>query len=155
MQHEKGGRVFIPSHTTPNRCGPIQQRVCPATKAAQQHLLAHFFILAPTKITTMHKTIITAACMLLMALQTQAQTITPKRSDATVNQMQGIYVFAQCKPVSEYTYLGSTKIKVVWTGQPEEMLNITLKKIKKDYAQADGVIFTTLQMDQADVIKFK
>lgn len=77
-----------------------------------------------------------------------------KTSTAEVNQMQGISLFCFSKPVAKYTYLGSVKIKVVWTGQPEEMLNITLKKIKKDYPAAEGIIFTTINMDQADVIKF-
>lgn len=103
----------------------------------------------------MKKTIITAACLLLMALQMQAQTITAKHSDATVNQMQGVYIFMYCKPVAEYTYLGSIKIKVAWSGQPEEMLNITLRKLKKDYPGADGIIFTSAQMEMIDVIKFK
>lgn len=79
----------------------------------------------------------------------------PKKNVAEVNQVQGVFLFMMSKPLHEYDYLGSTKIKVVWTGQPEEMINITLKKLKKDYPTADGLIFTTMNMDQADVVKFK
>lgn len=74
---------------------------------------------------------------------------------ATVDQQEGVSIFILCKPVAEYEYLGTVKIKAAWTGEPEEMLNIALKKVKKEYPLADGIIFTRLAMDKADAIKFK
>ena len=56
------------------------------------------------------------------------------KSNAAVDQIQGVYVFIQSKPTSEYEYLGS---------------------VKKEYPQADGVIFTSVNMDQVDAVKFK
>jgi hypothetical protein len=103
----------------------------------------------------MHKTATTIILALLFTLCATAQTNTAKHSDATVNQMQGVYIFMYSKPTAEYTYLGSIKIKTAWSGQPEEMLNITLRKLKKDYPGADGIIFTSAQMEMIDVIKFK
>ena len=103
----------------------------------------------------MHKTVTTLAIALLFTLCATAQTPETKHSEATVNQMQGVYIFMYSKPNAEYTYLGSIKIKTAWSGQPEEMLNITLRKLKKDYPGADGIIFTSAQMEMIDVIKFK
>jgi hypothetical protein len=102
------------------------------------------------------KKVLIITVLLLTIFFIEAQTnILPKKNIAEVNQVQGVYLFIMSKPVREYTYLGSTKIKVVWTGDPVEMINVTLKKLKKDYPTADGIIFTTMQMNQGDVIKFK
>lgn len=84
-----------------------------------------------------------------------AQTAGTNHALAEVNQMQGIHLFFMCKPVTPYTYLGSVKIKIVWSGRPDEMVDVALKKIKKEYPTADGIIFTTALMDQIDAIKFK
>lgn len=103
----------------------------------------------------MYKTVTTVALAVLFTLCAHAQTIEVKKNTAEVNQMQGVSIFMYSKPIAEYTYLGSIKIKTAWSGQPEEMLNITLRKLKKDYPGADGIIFTSSQMEMIDVIKFK
>lgn len=77
------------------------------------------------------------------------------KATATVEQHQGVYVFQHSKPVAEYEYLGSVKKGVAWSGKPEEMFNGLIKKCKSDFPTADGIIFTNLDMDKADCIKFK
>ena len=77
------------------------------------------------------------------------------KSAATVEQKEGVYIFLFSKPTSAYDYLGSVKKSIAWSGKPEEMLNSMLKKIKKEYPQANGMIFTNMDMDKADAIKFK
>ncbi|MFN4083872.1 MAG: hypothetical protein ACK4K9_09590 [Bacteroidia bacterium] len=77
------------------------------------------------------------------------------KGSATVDQKQGLYIFILSKPTTEYEYLGSVKKSVAWTGKPEEMLNSIIKKVKKDYPKADGIIFTSIDMDKADAIQFK
>ena len=81
--------------------------------------------------------------------------ISTNNSSANVEQQQGLYLFMFSKPTSEYEYLGSVKKSIAWTGQPTEMLNSMIKKIKRDFPLADGVIFTSADMDKADAIKFK
>ena len=78
-----------------------------------------------------------------------------KKSTAEAEQQQGLYIFILNKPVLTYDYLGSVKKTLAWSGQPEEMLNSMIKKVKKDHPNADGIIFTTVSMDKADAIKFK
>ena len=58
------------------------------------------------------------------------------------------------KPNAKHQYLGSVKKSIAWTGQPEEMLNAMIKKVKKEYPNADGIIFTSVNMDKADAILF-
>ena len=76
------------------------------------------------------------------------------KSSAKVDQQQGLYIFLLSKPVADFEYLGSVKKSIGWTGQPEEMLNSIIKKVKKEYPKADGVVFTTIAMDKADAIQF-
>jgi hypothetical protein len=77
------------------------------------------------------------------------------KTKATVDQMDGLYVFIKSKPVAEYEYLGSVSKAIAWSGKPEEMLNSMIKKVKKEYPKADGIVFTSVDMDKADAIQFK
>lgn len=81
--------------------------------------------------------------------------IAQDKGDATVNQEQGKYIFINSRPKAEYTFLGSMKISIAWTGAGEEMVNIALKKALKKFPEADGIVFTRLNLDRMDVIKFK
>lgn len=75
---------------------------------------------------------------------------------AQVNQAQGVLIFMQCSPVSDYTVLGTVKkTGVVWTGQPNEMFNIIMKRVKKEYPATEAVIFDAIDMEHATCIKFK
>jgi hypothetical protein len=94
--------------------------------------------------------LIAVAAIALFSFKTPAD-----KSAAKVDQQQGIYVFMLSKPTAEYEYLGSVSKSLAWTGKPEEMLNSMLKKVKKDYPKADGLIFTSIEMDKADAVKFK
>lgn len=78
-----------------------------------------------------------------------------KKTDAEVQTKEGICLFVFSKPLKEYQYLGSIKQKVFWTGQPQEMISIMLKKVKQQYPEADGIIFTDAYMNEVDAIKFK
>lgn len=74
---------------------------------------------------------------------------------ATVTEQQGIYIFMLSKPTQKYDYMGTVKIKLKWTGEPDEMLRKMLNKLKQDYPKANGIIFTNLNMESADVVMFR
>jgi hypothetical protein len=75
---------------------------------------------------------------------------------ARVNRYQGYFVFVQSQPINEYDVLGTVKkTGVVWTGSPDEMFNILIRRMKKDYPTADGIIFDDVAMEHATCIKFK
>ena len=102
----------------------------------------------------MKKTVFLAIAI-AFTLFTDFKLIPGPKANAIVDQQEGVYLFLFCKPSSEYDYLGSIKVKAAWTGQTTEMVNGMLKKLKKDYPQADGLIFTTADLDKADAVKFK
>lgn len=69
-----------------------------------------------------------------------------KSSTAEVNQLQGLYIFTDSKPVKEYDYLGTEKLLMTASAQYSNVRDGLVKKVKKAYPQADGVIlsFTTV-----------
>jgi hypothetical protein len=100
------------------------------------------------------KTII-ISIILLCGIIITGMTGDNKKDTALVEQMQGVYIFILSKPAAEYNYIGSCSKSFALTGGPEEMLNSMLKKCKKDFPTADGLIFKSLSMDKADAVKFK
>jgi hypothetical protein len=81
-----------------------------------------------------------------------------KKSHSEVDQYQGIFVFTDSKPLKEYEYLGTVKMTMgLGSGQYQNVRNVLIKKAKKDYPQADGLImnFKDGGTDRADAIKFK
>jgi hypothetical protein len=101
------------------------------------------------------KTKIIIALFTLGLTVTGFRTTEDKKSYGAADQKEGYYIFILSKPVTPYDYLGSEKKSIAWTGKPEEMLNSIIKKVKSDYPKADAIIFTTINMDKADAIKFK
>lgn len=82
-----------------------------------------------------------------------------KNSTAEVNQVEGLLIFTDCKPVKEYEYLGTVKSNTGGFGnaQYEGVRNRLIKKVKSEYPKADGAIMYLNygQADKADAIKFK
>ena len=83
-----------------------------------------------------------------------------RKSTAEAEQIEGLYVFVDSKPVSEYTYLGTVKgagVGASFNPQYNTIRNAMLKKVRKEYSSADGVILhlNAGGKDSADAIKFK
>lgn len=82
----------------------------------------------------------------------------PSKTTAEVNQEQGLYIFTDSKPVLEYEYLGTISSSGAFGGsQYADVKQRLIKKCKKDFPQADGIIFYFKDgsADKADAIKFK
>ena len=105
----------------------------------------------------MKKTQINVFAVLLIIITIGAAfKLVADNSMATVEQTEGIYVFMLSKPVGKYEYMGTVEKKgIVMSGKPEEMLNIMIKKAKKEYPQCQAIVFTKVDMYKADCIKFK
>jgi hypothetical protein len=76
-----------------------------------------------------------------------------------VNQVQGLHLFIDSKPVAEYEYLGTIKV-TAWNVSSEQYQGVRdalIKKAKKEYPEGNGLIFNFNAggADLADVIKFK
>ncbi len=79
-----------------------------------------------------------------------------KRTLANVKQNNGLYVFIEAAPVSDFEVLGTVKkTGLVWSGKAAEMVKIMTRRAKDDYPSAEGIIFDDLSLDHASVIKFK
>jgi len=95
--------------------------------------------------------IILLACVALFAFTQEKD-----KGLARVNRYQGYYIFVQSQPICEYDVLGTVKkTGVVWSGSPDEMFNTLIKRMKKDYPKADGIIFDDVAMEHATCIQFK
>jgi len=103
----------------------------------------------------MKKFAIIIGTMSFCALLVTAWKIEADKTAAKVSQLQGLSIFILSTPAATYDYLGSETKKISITGEPGEMLNSMIKKIKKNYPTADGVIFTDVAMKKGDAIKFK
>lgn len=105
----------------------------------------------------MKKLIVAIGFLALIIIAPSFKEIKPTqdKASATVEQKQGLYIFIMSKPSLQYDYLGSVKKGLALTGQPEEMINSMIKKVKKEYPKADGIIFTSIELDKADAIIFK
>lgn len=113
------------------------------------------------------KKILPLAAILCLAAFTFA-TNDAQKSFATVNQNNGLYIFSDCRPNSEYEVLGTLYSKRVnidlksfegytltYDQLKEEMFRqMGQKKNKKKYEPAEGIIIYADQQ-KADVIKFK
>jgi hypothetical protein len=81
----------------------------------------------------------------------------PTKATSEVEQMQGLYIFTDSKPVLEYEYLGTVKttfaVDVQYVGTRDKMI----RKAKKKFPEAEGIIiqFKSGGTDKGDVIKFK
>ena len=84
-------------------------------------------------------------------------TYEPQKKSAEVEQMQGCYIFVDSKPVMEYEYLGTVSALVGWSSQYQSIRDQLLRKAKKEYPNADGLIFhfNAGGADKCDAIKFK
>lgn len=92
-----------------------------------------------------------------------AQEAKTKKSDATVEQVQGMYVFIDSTPKADNEFLGTVSAgsgfgKAMGGAAEYDAKKIRLiKNAKEKYPQADGLIihFVKGGKDTADAIKFK
>ena len=81
----------------------------------------------------------------------------PKKATGEVEQMQGLYIFTDSKPVLDYEYLGTVKVTFALDAQYQGVRDKLIIKAKTDFPTADGLImqFKSGGKDKCDAIKFK
>ena len=79
----------------------------------------------------------------------------PTERMGRMRQTDGMYLFYQCDPVDDYTYLGTLKTTVSWSGKPSELFGQMKSKAKKKYPTADAIIIKNDDLDEYDAIQFK
>lgn len=74
------------------------------------------------------------------------------RAMAQVNRVEGLYIFCDSKPLKNYKYLGSVEVPLTVTDYYNVKRKALIKKAKKDYPGANGLIITDDKAKKADVI---
>lgn len=96
--------------------------------------------------------------LIITAVGFSVKTDNSDKAAATVNQAQGLYLFTDSKPANQYDFLGTVKYNNVLSNpQYNNVRDQLIKRIKKEWPAADGVIFhfNSGGADHADAIKFK
>ncbi len=75
---------------------------------------------------------------------------------AQVNQMDGLYIFVDSRPVEPYKILGYVRKNLTWTGEYKEIKAGLIRKARKNFPESDALIidFNTWGNNIAEVIRF-
>lgn len=78
-------------------------------------------------------------------------------STAEVKKTEGFYIFSDSKPVMPYDSLGVVELGLVSGTQYQSIKSNLIKRARKKYSNADGLIFdlNNKDLDKCIVIKFK
>jgi hypothetical protein len=79
------------------------------------------------------------------------------KSKAVVNQIDGFYIFSDSRPLMAYDTLGVVEAGFISGTQYHTIRTNLIKRSRKKYANADGIILDLRNhgLDQCIVIKFK
>ena len=101
------------------------------------------------------KTKIFLAALLLGVVATAFTIKNPfTKNAATVEQMEGIYIFYMSKPVAETEYIGTYKMKFIVDDKPKLLLPKLIREAKKQFPTCEAIIIP-FDMYQCDAVKFK
>lgn len=76
-------------------------------------------------------------------------------SEASVDKVNGVYVFYHSHPTQDYTELGTVKPGITLTDNPGELTEALCKRALKSFPNAQGIVITDSDMKEASVIQFK
>jgi hypothetical protein len=72
----------------------------------------------------------------------------PNRKTAEVRQVDGIYIYYMSLPVDKYESLGEVRTGgVILNKHPETVIPFVIKRVKKQYPNANGVIMERNMFD--------
>lgn len=78
------------------------------------------------------------------------------KTSATVEQINGISVFAFSKPTAKYDILGMVKIRgIVKSERGGHMAKLLAQKAKDEFPSGEAIIISVNEFETAEVIKFK
>lgn len=78
-----------------------------------------------------------------------------RKDIATIETVEGYYIFMYSKPIAPTEYMGTIKAKMTWSNTADQVMTSILKQVKKEYPKADGLIFKGSDRFECEVIKFK
>lgn len=80
-----------------------------------------------------------------------------KKNTAEVEQVEGLFIFTDSKPVMEYEYIGTVKAVMGMDSQYNGVRNKLIRKARKKFPNGEAIMlhFKSGGVDRADIIKFK
>jgi hypothetical protein len=75
-----------------------------------------------------------------------------KMSTSEVNKIEGLYIFTDSNPVTDFDSIGTVDINFLMDTQYESIRNNFIKRAKKKFPNADGLI---MSFSKKGVDKFK
>ena len=76
-----------------------------------------------------------------------------RSNTAEVNQIEGLFIFTDSKPVKETEFIATEKVGLTMSGSYYQIINKLAKKARKEYPTAQAIIFDG--NSKADIVKFK
>ncbi len=127
-------------------------------------LILFIFDFPNSTINTMKRIFFLLACVI--SIEATAQDCPPAKGDATVPQVQGVYIFSGLQPKHSYKFLGQVKtgsgfVKVMFGEDGESSENTKIEKLvkraKKEFPETEAIIirFSKDASDKADCVKFE
>lgn len=97
--------------------------------------------------------------VLLVATAFTVVNYEPKKATGEVEQIEGLYIFTDSKPVLKYEQLGQVKISYNIAKPYQDARFDLIKEVKKDYPTAEGLILLFESNEtatyRANAFKFK
>lgn len=87
------------------------------------------------------KRLLMGVCFGIIITATLSFKLIQEKSIAKVQKIQGVYIFIKSEPQMEYEILGSMKGPTFGSHEFDELLDGVIKKQKKEFPQADGILF--------------
>ena len=76
------------------------------------------------------------------------------KTNATVEQVNGISVFSFSKPTASYDVIGTVKLPGICSDRSDKRMEILINRAKNDHPSANAIIINN-EFGKAEVIKFK
>ncbi len=93
--------------------------------------------------------------IILALIITTAAFCQDKGTSTTSIRIQGVYIFIESEPNTEYEILKTERYRVDFGNDPSKDFEKVIKKAKKDFPELDALIFRLNKKRRADLIKFK
>lgn len=104
------------------------------------------------------KKFITLFCFIaLIGLTSTITAYVSTKGIATVNQVQGMYIFIQSKPAIEYDFLGSVSSSaIVKSKKEDDIVPHMIKRVKEAHPTANAIVFISgSNLCKVDALKLK
>ena len=77
-----------------------------------------------------------------------------EKNSGEVKQIEGLYIFFASEPLMKTEYIGTVKVGMTLNSDSDTRLSAIIKKCKKNFPNAEAVIFKSIDFSSADAVKY-